>query len=98
MSVEIIVSIAGLIVIVYGAIIHDLYAKLALKQDVALCQEIKRGLDADLARGDKRFDELLEELKQLAKAMHEISKNLALTIQRLQAIEDRLPQLERRRE
>ena len=98
MIVEVVVSVAGLIVIVYGAIIHDLYAKITLKQDISLCQEIKRGIDADLARGDKRFDELLDELKQLARCLNELSKNLALTAQRLQAIEDRLPLLERREE
>jgi len=98
MTVEIVLSIAGLVIVVYGAIINDLYHKLELKQDISLCQEIKRGIEADLARGDKRFDELLEELKSLSRCMADISKNLALTIQRLQAIEERLPMLERRKE
>jgi len=98
MNAEIVVSIAGLIVVVYGAIIYDIYQKMDLKQDKSMCEEIKSTIKTDLARGDKRFDELIEELKILSKRMAEISTNLALTIQRLQAIEDRLPQLERRKD
>jgi len=98
MTVEIVISIAGLVVVVYGAIIYDFYQKLDRKQDLSLCQEIKRGINADLARGDKRFDKLIEEIQENSRCLTQISENLALTIQRLQGLENRLPVLERRQE
>lgn len=99
---DVLMSLMGLVVALYGFILADIYQKLKAlddtKQDVRLCEEVKKNFIVELAKGDKKFDEVLIEIKSLISAMALTNQNLALAVQRLQAVEEKLPRLERRRD
>jgi hypothetical protein len=90
------VGIIGIVCVVYGVVFSDLYKKIDNKQDVTVCREIKAKIDADLLRGDKKFDEVMLEIRALSKSINELVAQFRLITHRLKELEEKLPQFERR--
>ena len=79
----------------------ELDEKLSLKQDITLCDEIKKGFQADFGRGERKFDELIHTLREQTKTFSGLSESLAKVVVRLDYIERRhttYPPLHRRDE
>jgi DNA repair exonuclease SbcCD ATPase subunit len=81
--------IFGILVWMIRANKSEVDKRLEHKQDTALCDEIRRGFLADLDRGDKKFAEVIKEMREQTKAFSELSAYLSKIATRLDYLERR---------
>lgn len=98
--VDIFLYLFGVINVLYGLVLWDIRRcikqnkedidnELKLKQDAAVCLEIKKGFIADMSRGEKKFQELIHELKEHTKAFNSLQVSITQVVVRLEVLERR---------